>query len=533
MFARLPRRFSFAAKLAGLAALMACADILLFRSAGPAPGIFALAWAGMLLLVLGPVRRRVGALVSLCAALLFALVLIDAPSLLAWVMFWTALSLAALLPRHRFDDAARWAQRLVMHGALGLATPFRDAWTLRLIKRSDDRAGIRAVGKVVALPLLGSALFLALFTWANPLIADTFAQLDLPNGMTAVLHALLWIGVSLLVWPSLRPFPAARRFGKRAAERRPILPDVPLGTLTLSLCCFNAVFALQNALDLTFLWSGARLPGTVTLADYAHRGAYTLIATAILAGLFVLLALRPGSAGAQSPMVRRLLVLWVAQNLMLVASSVLRLIDYIEAYSLTVWRISALAWMGLVGMGLVLICWRLLAGRSAAWLINANALAATVVLSAASVVDLGATAAQWNVAHARTTNDLDLCYLRGLGASALLPLIALERRVSGAALQDQVAFVRQEALDDALWQQRSPWTASLRNARRLDKALAMSGPAAVKPRDAPEGRSCDGSWLPAPPFAVPAPAPAPAPAPPLAPIGIVPPTPPLTPGQER
>ena len=69
--------------------------------------------------------------------------------------------------------------------------------------------------------------------------------------------------------------------------------------MIVSLVAFNLIFALQNGLDLAFLWSGAPLPGDLTLAGYAHRGAYPLIATALLAGLFVLVTLRPGSATAR------------------------------------------------------------------------------------------------------------------------------------------------------------------------------------------------------------------------------------------
>src|SRR3546814_7721505 len=85
------------------------------------------------------------------------------------------------------------------------------------------------------------------------------------------------------------------------------------------------------------------------------------------------------------PRVRGLVVLWIAQNVLLVASSILRTGDYIAAYGLTELRIEALAWMGLVAIGLVLICWRLIRARSPRWLINANAIAALAVLVAASV----------------------------------------------------------------------------------------------------------------------------------------------------
>ena len=116
-------------------------------------------------------------------------------------------------------------------------------------------------------------------------------------------------------------------------------------------------------------------PISVTLAAYAHRGAYPLIATALLAGVFVLVTLRPGSDTAAVPLIRRLVVLWVGQNVFLVASSILRTLDYVDAYSLTRLRVAALLWMALVAVGLSLILWRMLSGKSATWLINANALA--------------------------------------------------------------------------------------------------------------------------------------------------------------
>ena len=48
-------------------------------------------------------------------------------------------------------------------------------------------------------------------------------------------------------------------------------------------------------MDFVYLWGGKTLPDGMSYAEYAHRGAYPLIATALLAGAFVLVALRPGS----------------------------------------------------------------------------------------------------------------------------------------------------------------------------------------------------------------------------------------------
>jgi hypothetical protein len=223
-------------------------------------------------------------------------------------------------------------------------------------------------------------------------------------------------------------------------KTRPVvdLAGVSVASVTLSLIVFNALFALQNGLDAVILWGGAGPPAGLTLAQYAHRGAYPLIATALLAGLFVLVALDPRRSTAKVPLIRILVVAWVAQNLFLVASSILRTVDYVQAYSLTRLRIAALVWMGLVGLGLVLICWRMLRGKSGAWLINANAAAALLVLAAACVVDLGAVAAAWNVRHAREMGgqgpELDVCYLNTLGPSALVSLVEAERRSTSPEL---------------------------------------------------------------------------------------------------
>src|SRR5262249_2391930 len=163
------------------------------------------------------------------------------------------------------------------------------------------------------------------------------------------------------------------------------LPGASTLSVLIALGLFNAIFAIENGLDIAFLWSGAPLPTGTTMAEYAHQGAYPLIATAILAGVFVLATLKPGSATAADPLIRWLVTLWVGQNILLVASSILRTCDYVETFSLTQLRIAALLWMGLVALGLALILWRMLTGRSARWLINANALAATIVLTVSTV----------------------------------------------------------------------------------------------------------------------------------------------------
>jgi Domain of unknown function (DUF4173) len=472
---------------------------------GATIGGFALLLLGVAALLRPVLWRNRRARLALAAAAFFALVLATDPGALALLLYWAMLTLAALLPRaDRFRDGWRWTLRMVGHAALAPFGPIRD---LILLQRTRRRRG-SALGKLaltLALPALGTIVFLALFAAANPLIEDFLIRFDVTLSPATIGRAIFAGLIFLAVWSLVRP----PRLPFRASLKPPFadidaLPGVTAASVTLSLCAFNLLFAVQNGLDLAFLWSGAPLPGDLTLAGYAHRGAYPLIGTALLAGLFVLVTLRPGSDTARSGPVRLLVTLWIAQNLLLVASTIYRTVDYIESYSLTVLRIAALIWMGLVAIGLVLICYRLLRNKSAAWLINANMLTALLVLAGCTCVDLGQMAAAWNVRHAREVGgrgvQLDLCYLNQLDSSALLPLLELEARPDlPAELRDRVQWLRARALRE-LADGQADWHGwTLRGAGRLAAAQEIAAAHRLPP-PRPLNRQCDGrEYVPPPP----------------------------------
>ena len=126
-----------------------------------------------------------------------------------------------------------------------------------------------------------------------------------------------------------------------------------------------------------------------------------------------------------------------------------------------------------------------------------------MVLIAASVIDLGAVAASWNVRHARDLGGqgapIDLCYMRRLGASALLPLIAIEQQGLSRELRDRARAVRADTLRNVIDGQDDWHSWTWRNARRLARAQLLLGPHPAAPSNAPNGRECDGSKAPPPP----------------------------------
>lgn len=487
-------------------AVIAVGDWLFYRNQwfGSGFGIFAAAIAVAALAGRPAILRDRTALVAWIASLAFAAALILDPSLLAWLLFGAALGIAILKPRTGpFDDAWRWFQRLVWQTATSSILPMLDLARLSRLKAKMRARGrpvravpLRTLASTVALPLVGTAVFLMLFADANPVIRDWLG--DQSIGDFAVLRPFLWGLLLLFAWNALRPRVARTLIPSFDGTGDVRIPGVTVASVTLSLVMFNALFALQNGMDVAWLWGLVPLPNDMNMAEYAHRGAYPLIGTALLAGLFVLVTLRPGSATAAVPLIRWLVTLWIAQNILLVASSALRTMDYVEAYSLTLLRLAALEWMALVALGLVFILWRMLAGKSGPWLINANAGAAMLLLSGAAFVDHGEIVARWNVTHAREVGGkgvhLDLCYMRGLGSSALLPLVELERnpRLSDE-FRERVVATRIAVRRDIRFSERfGVWT--LRNRSRSAEADATIGSRPLQSLAAGH-RDCNGRVL--------------------------------------
>jgi len=271
-------RYSFLTKMTFVVPLIAAADALFHGEVGSWLGGLMLAWT-VVLIIARPALRRGPVLVAAAAASIFGLVAVDSPGLLGWTMFWVAISIAALLPRAQgFDDAWRWAVRVAAHGVTGPFTPLIDLVRLFRPRPQRGRMTARALAAMLALPLAMGVVFVALFASANPLIAHAFAAIRLPS----IGEIAFWLAMLALFWPAFRPSRWATRIVSALPDTEMTLPGASTPSVLIALGLFNAIFAVENGLDIAFLWSGAPLPAGTTMANYAHQGAYPLIATAIL-----------------------------------------------------------------------------------------------------------------------------------------------------------------------------------------------------------------------------------------------------------
>ena len=443
-------------KLATTAGLAAAADVLFYRhQLGLSVALFAVALiAATLATNRVPLdRRRIVHAGLVCMA-----------GIIPVVEDLNALSLL-LLALAMFISTAL----LTAPESIGLRTPLRAVRDLLLIGPwrliPDAASALRGPsltrGLIVWLvPLAVGSLFVLLFASANPLIEHWLDGIRSGEMMCQISwqRGLFWLAALSLIWPFIhvRWRNTKTAIDATAPEPGPISSDLDVllspPTILRSLILFNLLFAVETILDVVYLWAGATLPDGISYASYAHRGAYPLIVTALLAAGFVLLALRRSSTG-KTTLVRSLLYLWVGQNVMLVLSSMLRLKLYMDIYLLTYWRVAALIWMGLVAAGLILIIARIALDRSHRWLIRMNLVALLATLYVCALVNFDAIIADYNVAHSREAGGvgagLDGAYLVSLGPQAIPALAQVTSNPDLAARLNPL--LEEQARDMASW----------------------------------------------------------------------------------
>jgi len=251
-------------------------------------------------------KQMLPAGILLLVALVPAIEEFNAASLTFMVL---ALGIGLLLTtnrdRHRLDERAAALRDLYLLGPFRF---FRDAIA------AFNLPALKTGFVVWFIPIVLGGIFVFLLVSANPLLEKWVSLLSPgnPAPYVSLERVLFWTVALSVVWPFIH----VKWKGKRkisanladAAKRAQRLPSgqtdfFGVATILRSLALFNLLFAVQTVLDAVYLWGNATLPADVSYASYAHRGAYPLIVTALLAAGFVLAAMRPGGPVAR-PKVR-------------------------------------------------------------------------------------------------------------------------------------------------------------------------------------------------------------------------------------
>jgi hypothetical protein len=469
-------------------------------------------------------RPQGWSLLTLCQML--GLLLIESVNWLAFTLFWVFF--AALVTDMRLEHTpVTWLRKLLsfaVHAgggafvkdagglALNSAAYIRDGGAYVQYRKHAHFGGLLpAMFRGWLLPIAACGVFLLLFASANPVIETWLASLEywlltleagllsldlrILNDLLAPSRVLFWLAIGVICWGALRAVTIRlpERPAKNDHTRWARLVDYLFspGAVTRTLVLSNLLFLAQNVLDANFLWAGSALPAGISYAEYAHRGAYPLVVTALLAAAFVLIATRGAGGLKQDRLIRSLIFFWLLQNLVLVLSSIWRTNLYVAEYSLTYLRLAALLWMGLVLYGLLLIALKVVLDKSGDWLIRANLAGTFALLIATCPLDLGRFIANYNVNHSAEIRGggyaLDFDYLRRIGPSALPALLQLEGQ-SNRSLFTTAELRNELELQVSDWRR---WTfRAHRLMQELKAAEAQKGmvqPPAVNENGAPAG----------------------------------------------
>ncbi len=268
------------------------------------------------------------------------------------------------------------------------------------------------------LPVGLSTIFLFFFSSANPVLANFFSAIDLKFILDFMKPGrwFVWLLVGIPTFHLIRFRVMAKKKHRRPLRAGNYALFFTKDAVIRSLVAFNIIFLFQTVSDVMYLWGGWSLPEGITYAEYAHKGAYPLIVTALLAGIFVMLTNRAGEEVSSHPLVKKLIYLWLAQNILLVFSSMFRTVLYVEHYSLTYLRIAALIWMLLVAGGLLILILRLHYRRNENWMLNRIIIMLFSILYLASFPNYASFIANYNYMHSKQVTGegtlLDLEYLR-------------------------------------------------------------------------------------------------------------------------
>ncbi|MBL4807264.1 MAG: DUF4173 domain-containing protein, partial [Rhodobacteraceae bacterium] len=314
--------------------------------------------------------------------------------------------------------------KLSVFGPVLLALGVQD-----VVKKSGPASGVRKQLMAMILPAAVGAVFIGLLAAANPFLEnalETLSQIEFLS-LNMFERVFFWAAVLVLVLPylNLRPFKAVQPGSVRIKTPDGRFPSlVNTASVRNSLILFNGIFALQSGLDMLVLTGGMTLPEGMSYASYAHRGAYPLVVTALLAGAF---AVGTRRLIQNNRLLRGLIFVWLAQNLFLVATAAFRLNLYIEQYALTRLRMVAFIWMLLVFIGLVLVAIQIAKHKRNDWLIKRNLLALISVIYVCGFVNFSYVIADYNITHKDAQKWFDAPYLCSLGPQALPVLLKAQK----------------------------------------------------------------------------------------------------------
>ena len=181
-------------------------------------------------------------------------------------------------------------------------------------------------------------------------------------------------------------------------KKLPVRSEVFTGVVLFVL--LNMVLFCVNGLDIFYMWIVNRLPSGITIAEYLHDGADTLILSIIMAIAVILFVFRGYLNFFRSNYLLKVLAYaWIAQNALLVITTANRNWWIIESTGLTRRRIGVYVYLLLCLIGLTTIFIKVMGKKSNWFLFRKNAWGFYAVFIVACFINWDELIVNYNYKH--------------------------------------------------------------------------------------------------------------------------------------
>lgn len=294
-----------------------------------------------------------------------------------------------------------------------------------LPQRGAARSGWRWA-RLSVIPVLVLALFFQLYRVGNPkfdhltagfldgiwqAIADFFELVFTAHVLFFLFGAFVSAGLLFRFAPDLvarwerglsdgmRRIRAKRPHWLTPLAMNPLERERRRGIVLLGLV--NALLLVVNIIDIDWVWIGFSVPEDFSLKQFVHEGTYALIFSILLSIIVVLWIFRGNQNFYwRSTWLKRLALLWVAQNGILAVSVFLRNWHYISFHGLAYKRIGVIVFLALVIVGLITLFLKVKERRSLYYLVRVNTWAAFAMLVGLTTIDWDSFIVRVNLKHA-------------------------------------------------------------------------------------------------------------------------------------
>jgi hypothetical protein len=188
----------------------------------------------------------------------------------------------------------------------------------------------------------------------------------------------------------------------------------------LMLAILNLLILVVNILDMQFLFFGSGFPEGFNYSALVHEGIGSLIMSIITAIAIILWYFKGEQNFMASQTLKILAYIWIAQNVVMIGSTVYKNGLYIEEWALTYKRIGVFIYLLLAGFGLITTAIKIRNVKSNWYLLKVNVAGGFCVLLISCFVNWDLFIARYNIAWSETHNKTEpLEYVSRLSGSVI------------------------------------------------------------------------------------------------------------------